>query len=222
MNRKNLGAFLWFFSIQYFIVEAIVQYGWNVLQKVAPVYSMRFNYISDLGASACVYFPKDSSMFVCSPLHVLMNASFILNGVLAIVGSFLLQDYFKNKYKEGSTFIQIGLNLILIGSIGNISVGFFPENTILLIHELSAVLLFVLTNIGLICVGTGMAHSGYTKKMSLYTIGSGALALCALFILATKLYYPFGIGLVERAVAYPLTVWLIVMSVTILLYQNHR
>ncbi len=84
-----LGGVLWFLSFQYFIVEWIVARAWTT-----PPYSMMYNFISDLGATKCGYFHLGITTYICSPLHTYINISFILNGLLAIIGVFLLRNIF--------------------------------------------------------------------------------------------------------------------------------
>src|SRR5271154_1655168 len=84
-----IGPAIWILSIQYFIIQFIVAAAWQ-----AP-YSWRFNTISDLGNSACVVY---GGRTVCSPLHGLMNASFILLGITMATGAMLIYQGFKENF----------------------------------------------------------------------------------------------------------------------------
>ena len=82
-TRFYAGALAKLSVLQYFVAESAVIGAW----AGADPYSRRTGYISDLGASACGDF---SGRDVCSPAHVLMNASFVVQGLGMIVGALLL------------------------------------------------------------------------------------------------------------------------------------
>src|SRR4051794_14748904 len=63
-----VGPIVWQLSVQYFLVQVVVASAWK------SSYSWRLNAISDLGATSCGQF---DGRYMCSPLHALMNTSFI-------------------------------------------------------------------------------------------------------------------------------------------------
>ena len=69
--QSGIGAIVWMLAIQFFIAQIIVQSAWTT------PFSLTANYISDLGNTTCGPYPVGSSMYVCSPWHAGMNASFI-------------------------------------------------------------------------------------------------------------------------------------------------
>ena len=69
----RMQAVLWCLCVQFFVAEQIARLGWTL------PYSFARNYISDLGATVC-------TSLVCSPRHALMNASFVLQGLLIAGG----------------------------------------------------------------------------------------------------------------------------------------
>ena len=81
----KLGPVLYVSSIQFFAAQIFVALHWN------PPYSLTRDTISDLGNTACGSF---NSRPVCSPLHGLMNASFIVLGVAMTAGSILISRQF--------------------------------------------------------------------------------------------------------------------------------
>src|SRR5437868_10337754 len=84
----RLGAFIWILAVQFFVAQIVVQSAW-----VTP-FSLIQNFISDLGNTTCGPYPKDSTMYVCSPWHAWMNASFILLGLIILVGAMLIRKRF--------------------------------------------------------------------------------------------------------------------------------
>ncbi len=82
-TRFYVGALAKLSVLQYFVAEAAVIGAWAGEEP----YSRRTGYISDLGALACGDF---SGRDVCSPAHLLMNASFVIQGLGMVVGALLL------------------------------------------------------------------------------------------------------------------------------------
>ena len=74
-------------AVQYAAAQVVAAGAWT------RPYSLKNNYISDLGNTACGMFhvPHGTPYYVCSPSHAVMNASFIIFGVLTITGALLLQ-----------------------------------------------------------------------------------------------------------------------------------
>ena len=83
-TRFYAGALALLSVLQYFVAEAAVIGAWAGQQP----YSRRTGYISDLGAVGCGVFDGRD---VCSPAHVLMNASFVVQGIGMMVGALLLE-----------------------------------------------------------------------------------------------------------------------------------
>jgi hypothetical membrane protein len=185
--------------VQYFVIQIIAALSYKT------TYSLRFNTISDLGNSVCGNY---SGRYVCSPLHNLMNASFILLGITMASGSLLIYQEFKKR--DSATLI--GFSFMTLAGFGTLIVGLFPENTISLLHTSGASLPFVLGNLGLIVLSIALT---IPRLLRYYTFLSGALALTALVFFYTQHYLGLGIGGMERLVAYPQTVWLIVFGVYI-------
>src|SRR4051812_14625263 len=84
-----LGPVIWLLSTQYFMIQMIVAAAWK-----SPSYSWRFNTISDLGNTAC---NLADGRVVCSPLHGLMNLSFITLGIIMACGSLLIYQEFRER-----------------------------------------------------------------------------------------------------------------------------
>ena len=202
--RQKLGAILWILSIQYFGAQFVVAQAWK------NHFSLADNTISDLGNTACTLYGK---MYICSPLHRWMNASFILLGIFQAIGGLLLcKRAINNKVKN------IGFDFIVLGGIGILLVGIFPENTIIQLHMIGAALPFLIGNLGLIFLGPNLKVPNVLK---VYTWVSGSISLVALILLVTHNYLSMGNGGMERLTAYPQTIWLMVIGIYIL-YQGSQ
>ena len=98
-------------------------------------YSLKNNYISDLGNTACGMFhvPHGTPYYVCSPSHAVMNASFIIFGVLTIAGALLLQRIW-----PAGRLARWALIMWVLSGLGKIVVGLVPENTRIGLHLIGA------------------------------------------------------------------------------------
>jgi hypothetical membrane protein len=198
--RKLIGPILWVSSIQYFIVQVIVARAW-----VTP-FSLSYNPISDLGNTSCSQF---YGRIVCSPLHPLMNISFIALGLTTLIGSILI-------YRIVG-LSKLGFTLMGLAGLGTIFVGLFPENTIKLLHVAGATLPFLLGNISMIVLSRALL---LPKSLRLYTLISGVIGLLSLSLLVTHYDLGLGSGGIERITAYPQTIWLIVFGVYVIVVRK--
>jgi hypothetical membrane protein len=197
-----LGPVMWMLSVQYFVIQIIVARDWSLH------YSIAHNTISDLGNTVCGEY---GNRYVCSPLHSLMNASFIILGVFMATGSMLMYQEFKKKMSS-----YIGFNFMAFAGLGTIIVGLFPENTIGFLHTTGAFLPFLIGNLAIVILGFSLKVPRWLK---IYSVITGVVALIALLHFITQVYLGLGIGGMERIVAYPQTVWLIVFGIYI--SKNH-
>jgi len=143
-----------------------------------------------------------------------MNISFVLLGLIILLGSWLIHFQF-NKPER----ITVGFILFSLGGIGAILVGLFPENTIYFLHGLGSFLPFLFGNIALVVLGLSLNVS---KFLRIYTILSGTIALIAFCFYITHHYLGIDEGGVERLMAFPQTIWMIVFGVYLLFNHDNQ
>lgn len=199
-----LGPVIWILSIHYFIVQLLVSAAWTHVP-----YSWRYNTISDLGNTAC---GLTNGRFACSPLHALMNSSFIVLGLIMAIGSLLIFQEFRE-----SRGTLTGFSLMALAGFGTVVVGLFPENTIGALHVLGASLPFLLGNLSLVILSIALYKIG--PKARICTFISGFIPLLLLVPFLDGRYGLFGIGGMERLIAYPQTIWLILFG--LYMSRNH-
>ena len=192
----QLAAWLWISQIQYFLVQVVVALAWPTR------YSWRDNFISDLGNTACGDYARQ---YVCSPLHSLMNVSFLVLGITMAVGAWLLRRPIAETLLARTGFI-----FLILAGLGTILVGIYPENSIPLIHVTAASLPFIFGNTAMILIGIGMP--ALPKWFRHLSIAAGLIALCALGGFLMAVYFGFGKGGTERIISYPLTIWMIIFG----------
>ena len=194
------GPVLWLLSAQYFAAQAAVASAWS------GAYSLASNTISDLGNTRCARY---SGRSVCSPLHTVMNASFVLLGLTMLGGALLIG-------REGgwSRSSVVGLWFIGMAGGGTVLVGLFPENTIGGLHVTGAALAFVLGNLGVLVLGISLA--GLPPGLRWFTIAAGTVGLGGLVLFLSHIYLGLGVGGMERVAGYPQDLWLVVVGLHLL------
>jgi len=108
-DLTRLGPVLYVAGMQYFAVQLLAALRWP------RPYNISRDTISDLGNTACGTW---NGRYVCSPLHDLMNGSFIVLGITMLLGSVLIsQRYGKGRIAmTGFTAIGLsGLGVVMVG-----------------------------------------------------------------------------------------------------------
>ncbi len=200
------GPLLWVLSAQYFAVQVVVAAAWK------HPYDWAGNAISDLGNTGCARY---SGRPVCSPLHLLMNASFVLLGLSMFAGAVLIGRRLADRASVRAGFAGLGL-----AGLGTVLVGLFPENTIGALHQAGAALPFVLGNLGVLLLGVFLEH--LPTGVRALTLAAGAIGLVGLALFLVHAYLGIGLGGMERVAAYPQDVWLIVLGAQLLLRGRRR
>ena len=151
-------------------------------------YSMSLNWISDLGSAN-------------SPLHWVMNGSFVVQGVLISVGAILMGRLFPAKASY-----RVALLLFLVSGVGVLVVGLVPEDSDAQVHRVAALAHLLAGNLAMILIGVAMlAGAARVRFRGAITLLAGLLGLTALVLLALG---EKNVGTFERLAAYPLTLWL--------------
>ncbi|MCI4324289.1 MAG: DUF998 domain-containing protein [Thermoplasmata archaeon] len=185
------GAILAFGSIQF--VAAMV-----VVQLYYPGYSDSGNAVSDLGSSM-------------SPWAWLFNDSIRVLGLAAILGALLIRSAFASK-----STTHLGLGALVVGGLGAIGVGTFPENTtwpVAGIHGVVALLTFLGSAVALLLLALAMSRDTRWQGLRAYSFLSGILTLLAVGLYATDRYLGLGPGGMERLIIAPILLWGVVVGI---------
>lgn len=194
---------LWLVApLWYLIAEAIAASGF-------PGYSYASNYISDLGVpERGVLQGRDLD----SPLHAVMNAGFIGEGVLFLLGVVLLVPYLRWRFST--------IAMVVLGAthcVGIVLVGLVPGseqnvmNGFIVWHGLGAVLAIASGNIVAIVAGRAL---GASRRVNLAGIALGTLGLVSGVLLSLHFVLPDGVW--ERASIYTFLAWQMVMACVLL------
>jgi hypothetical membrane protein len=195
-----VGGAAWILTLLYFVGQIIAQAAWR-----AP-YSLIDNRVSDLGSTSCGSTVANS--YICSPLHAVMNATFILTGVLILGGLYLTRPV--RPRRKLSTW---GLILLGIAGAGTILIGLSPENVNVLLHLIGA-LNIPAGNAAMILLGLVIWHDRRWPRFApWFSVALGAIGFLGLLGgLFMVILTGHGGGLAERIALYPLIIWLIVFG----------
>lgn len=164
------GCVLWILTIQFLIMQFIVQSSWTT------PFSLRKNFISDLGAVHSGEFPPHFGSFINSPNHALMNASFMVFGFCIALGAFLIGR------NNPAKFVRPTVISFIIAGVGVILVGNFPEDTVIAMHGLGALMQVFGCGVGFILVG--LIVKPKFKFFSMLSIIAGVVSVAAFIIMA--------------------------------------
>ncbi|MGI4020048.1 MAG: DUF998 domain-containing protein [Janthinobacterium lividum] len=210
-SRIVVGCILWILTIQFLIVQFIVQSSW------ATPFSLSKNFISDLGAVHSGEFPPDSGNFINSPNHALMNASFMVFGLFIALGAILIGRNNPTKLVRPTviSFIVAGIGVILVGN--------FPEDTIIAMHGIGALMQVFGCSVGFILAGLIVKQK--FKMFSNLSIILGVVSAVA-FIITSVIsikHVPFlglYVGTWERISIWPEPVWFVIIG--LILVSRYR
>jgi len=151
--------------------------GLMVAAAVDPEYSIHRNYISDLGVRAGAQ---------------IFNVSIIYLGI-----SLAYAAYYIDRSLASRRFSL----LLLVPAIGAIGVGVFPEHVPVL-HLLFAFVAF--SGAGFTAIATSRLTA---PPLSYLCVFVGILALVALALFASGMYFVLGVGGMERMIVIPVIAW---------------
>ncbi|WP_427173667.1 hypothetical protein [Arthrobacter sp. 92] len=210
-SRQYIGAWAKLSVLQYFVAESAVIGAWS---GPAP-YDRRFGYISDLGALHCGVYENRT---VCSPLHAVMNASFVIQGLGMLIGAILLSSAVLCIAARPGVRLAVGPGyrspwfsalatrvLTFAAGTGTIIVGLVPEDRGLIWHFVGAVMYFASGAMALLVLGRLWLTQ---TPLSWFLLACGTVSLGALItggVTHMKVPEP---GTLERFMGYPITVGL--------------
>jgi hypothetical membrane protein len=205
MSRKQtLGAIAWLLTLQFFVVQGVVQSAWTT------PFSLAHNMISDLARVTCGALYRAPGIDVaCSPWHALMNASIILNGVLIPAGAVLTRALWPT-----NRLMTLALAMIALTAPGHIVVGLFPSDTGALRHMIGAGIILALGNPGMVIAGVAQWRDRRGQAMVSLLLGLAGVVGTMLFL--NQIDLGIGLGGMERVAFYPLTLWCGIQGIVLL------
>ena len=210
MNRiRSLAAATFLLgSAIYLAAEGIAAAAWT-----SPSYSYATNWISDLGSATSGVFQGRE---LNSPLHVVMNTGFIVQGLLFGIATVLLSRTLSGRSRTFTavTGVVTMIGYILVGTFhGSLQA---QQNGTLPLHFTGATLAIVGGNVIALVLGLHWRKAPATRPIGLVSIVLGAFGLVAV----VALFVTFGTGLpsgaIERGSVYTIVLWQIAAATTLL------
>jgi len=183
----------------FLIAFAQLYYFTTIAEGLYPNYSMRTNFISDLGVR-----PESA---------ILWGSSMFVAGILVIAGSlFILSE----QWKKIEIYTVISFFFTGIGLVG---VAIFNENAFHTIHIIFALVAFVFGGISAILYSISMR--GSFKYISLVLggitiVGILLLAIASLIPAIDQIIISIGEGFLERTIAFPMGIWFVALGAHII------
>jgi hypothetical membrane protein len=194
-----VGAACWTLTIAFFVVQAIAQ------AASARPFSLATNLISDLGNTAC-------GPTVCSPLHGLVNATFIGVGLLHWAGAAATWRAW-----PAARLSRIGLVLLALAGWGLAYAGVFPENVAPDMHRFGALIGLVSLNVSMFLLGWVLLKAAGALGVPALLAGLVGLVALAPFLSGVLTGAPWlAIGISERLADYPAAAMVVVIGAFIL------
>jgi hypothetical membrane protein len=201
----TLGALLLIATSEFFLAQIIAQLAW-------PGYSVSQFDISALGVTECGPYTNGAgglTFYACSPLHVVMNAGFILLGGLTIAGVVLTRTIWPR-----GRLIRVGVALVVVSGLGGILSGLFPANVNFGLHVFGALLNFLTASIGLLLLGIAVRKRN--PRRAAWSLALGAITIVGLVLDSNQIFLSLGPGGMERVIGYPSVVWAIGLGAALL------
>ncbi|MCE5289029.1 MAG: DUF998 domain-containing protein [Nocardiaceae bacterium] len=183
----------WSLAFLYLAAEIVTAYAWTV------PYSFRRDTISDLGVTAC-------TAHLCSPLHLLMNATFVALGFVTIAGAVLFRSVVPRGYRQW----WLG-SLSLITGLSTAATGLVPSSDGIVAHLLAVVPAFVSRHLVLILIAVWL-----WRRRRIVAAWSAACAMSGIVGVVLLAGSVVQIGISERLVLYPLPIFMAVTGLSVL------
>ena len=178
-NRLRWGALAWLLTLQFFVVEAIAA------SRYEGSYSRADDTISALGAGD-------------SAAAALMNASFVVQGVLILAGTLLLRPALMRGAADVAPVLLGG------AAAGVVLVGVFPTDGNSTLHAIGAVLYLLGGGLALIALAYAVRPRSELLGTTLALLGLIGTAATVFFL--TGVVDHLGNGGTERAAGYVLPI----------------
>jgi hypothetical membrane protein len=144
---------------------------------------------------------------------MVMNAGFILLGVLTIAGVLLTRSIWPQR-----RLTSVGVALVAVSGLGAALSGLFPANVNLGFHVLGALLNFLTASVGLLLLGIGARKQN--GRLAAWSIALGLTTIAGLILYNSQNFLGLGPGGMERVIGYPSVVWDIGLGAALLFQRR--
>lgn len=193
----------------YLTAEAVSAAAWT-----SPTYSYLHNWISDLGASTNGTFQDRE---INSPLYQVMNAGFMIQGLLFAVGVLTVASRLPGRLRRNA------IALTTATTAGYVLLAVFhgspeaAEDGTLALHYLGATLAILGANALAIMLGAHWWNDPANRSLGHASVPLGILGLIAVVALFSTMGSSLPAGLIERVSVYTAVAWQVRVALQLLL-----
>jgi len=209
-RRERTAGLVLLLGFVYLALEAITAAAW-----IDPPYDWARNYISDLGFSDCAV--VDGTR-ICSPLHPLMNAAFLVQGTVFAAGALMVAPIVLRGRRS-----RVPVTVLLVASgIGTFFVGVFHQSLALSaaglngLHVLAAFIAIAAGDIGIALLGGLLLSDAEWRGYGVAILVIGVVGVLGGLLLLARADLGLGLGTIERIAVYPLNGWTVGTGVGLL------
>jgi hypothetical membrane protein len=200
-RRVLVGGACWALTVVFFVGQGIAEAA-----SAAP-YSLSDSYISALGATRCGTFTSGAyHAEVCSPLHWVMNSTFVITGLLMALGAVASWPGWPRRRRSAA-----GLILLVLGGAGQALAGLRPEDVDLGLHSVGALFGILGSSVGVLLLGLSVRPA--RPALGYLSLLVGFAGMVGFVLTAVAPGMRVGVGLAERLAVYPTVIWLIAVGV---------
>ena len=176
-TRRRIAGAMFFIAASQFLILV------TVAESLYPGYSVRDNFLSDLG--------------IVPQSAIVWAATIFTTGALFVVGSYF--------YFRGDSHVRKWIvAMYLLGGIGLMGTGLFDESAFPILHQIVSLMAFVFGGIAAIA-----SYKLMQSPFKYFSVVLGTITLVSLILLIAGFRQVLGNGLMERLVAFPEVIWLI-------------
>ncbi len=204
--RVRLGLACWLVQPLYVVVELLVA------AAASPSYSLRNDTISALGQVSCSPGHYGSTVPVCSSGHIVLNAAFVLFGLLRAIGAILLRELL-----DPTCWRAAAVAGWVASGICSAAVGLAPVDRAPSMHALAAAPVFVLQPVAVVASAIALRRTADIRvgvSAAGFVVGAASVVGALSFGLRTG--QPTWVGALERLALWPAYVWLGIVAATLL------
>ena len=203
-NGTLAGLMCWLVQPFYLVVELLV-----AAAASAP-YSLRDGTISALGQVGCAPGHDLSAVAVCSNGHAVLNAAFVVFGLLRAIGALLLRGRI-----DPTWWRTAAVGLWVASGPCCAAVGLAPVDQHPLAHAWAAAPVFVMQPAAVLATAIALRRSADARS-GVGTAGLvvGAVSLVGALAFGLRLGEPTWVGALERLALWPAYVWLGLVAAT--------
>ena len=198
-----IGIVSWFSLSFYFVVEYIV------IRNTAVPYDFLTQPMSDLGVTTCGMDTYPLALFeICSPYYELMNWTFILTGIVIIIGSLYLHHLWPNQWKT-----KLATSLFVVYGLSYLQSGIYTADQHFLVHTLGSLPGMFVHIPALLLIASSIRK--INPILAKWTYISTLISTCSLLLLFLQpLFNDLPGGLLQRILYGSVYLWMIGTAVS--------